>query len=107
MIKYNNGIPNYWRDETSGKLAEAVTAYWKPYMDNQKTIPELTSEHIAALKMYIAHWAEAPCWKNNPYIDAQVLGQLQKAIDMANSIGSRKDISLTINELLELGIDPF
>ena len=31
MIEYNNGMPVYWRNESSGKLEEAVNAYWMPY----------------------------------------------------------------------------
>lgn len=45
MIEYNNGLPVYWRDETSGKMARAVQAYWQPY-SKDKAPPELEEKNI-------------------------------------------------------------
>ena len=40
MIEYNNGMPVYWRNESSGKLEEAVNAYWMPYANLSSDIPD-------------------------------------------------------------------
>lgn len=97
----------YWREETSGKMESAVNAYWLPYTNNQKGLPELSDEHINILRMYIVHWAKAPCWLGNPHINSDLHHDLELAIEEAESISDRKSISQTLNSLLELGIDPF
>jgi|SRR5210317_225068 len=126
MIQYINGAPVYWRAETSGKMEEAVHAYWQPYAENsQAPAPELSDEHITVLRMYIVHWAEAPAWKNNPDITEELRSDLIRAIAMAHLMRTRMrsvpllcngqmlpasrrdDISKVLNKLLEHGIDPF
>lgn len=102
MIKYNNGMPNYWKNETSGQMAKAVEAYWSTSRRG-----ELNSENIASLKLYLIHWAEAPCYRNNEYITETDLAQLDKAIKKAHNINNTEDISITVNILMNLGIDPF
>jgi hypothetical protein len=102
MIEYNNGIPKYWKDETSGQMTKAVNAYWSPSRRD-----ELSPENIASLKLYLIHWAEAPCYKNNEYATAVDLVQLDKAIKEAHNINNTEDISITVNILMQLGIDPF
>ena len=97
----------YWRDEMSGKLLTAVTNYWSPYADTPDNVPELDESDISALRWYILHWAKAPCWQNNPHIDPGIRFQLAAAIEMANAIDNREDITKTLRKLLELGIDPF
>ena len=52
MIKYNNGTPMYWRDETSGRMLSAVMAFWSPYADSPDRVPELEPEHIIYLRQY-------------------------------------------------------
>ena len=106
-IEYNNGMPMYWRDEMSGKLLTAVMAYWTPYADTPDHIPELNDDHVSALRMYLIHWAEAPCWRRNPHANAEHNSQLESAIALAKSIFCRSDISNTLDALLELSIDPF
>jgi hypothetical protein len=105
-IPYNNGIPSYWQDETSGQIKKAVDAYWQARIITGKN-DELSPENIAILKLYLIHWAEAPCYRNNEYATAVDLFQLDKAIAMAHNINNTEDISITVNLLMQLGIDPF
>lgn len=107
MIKYNNGMPVYWRDETSGRMLTAVMAFWLPYADSPNNVPELSEEHIIYLKQYLVHWAEAPCYRTNPYATAEHKMQLDSAIALCKSIESRKDINVALDALMELAIDPF
>jgi hypothetical protein len=110
-------MPNYWKDETSGQMAKAVEAYW----DHSRR-DELSPENIASLKLYLIHWAEAPCYsrllggklptqnatyRNSEYATALDLFQLDKAIAIAHNINNTEDISIAVNLLMQLGIDPF
>jgi len=105
MLDYNNGLPNYWRDETSGRMEQAVAAYWGGILDG---FPEgLSSENITMLKMYLIHWSSAPCYRLNEHATPDLLALLDKAIASAQSINNIDDLSDTINTLMELGIDPF
>jgi hypothetical protein len=105
-IPYNNGIPSYWQDETSGQIKKAVDAYWQARIITGKN-DELSLENIAILRLYLLHWAEAPCYKSSEYATATDLVQLDKAIASAHEINNIEDVSNTINILMQLGIDPF
>jgi hypothetical protein len=102
-----SGTPLYWRDEISGKMLDSVMAFWSPYADTPENIPELSDADLANLKMYIVHWAAAPCWRNNPSITPEIEARLESAIAQAKNIASRADINKTLDALLDLGIDPF
>jgi hypothetical protein len=102
LIEYRDGLPNYWREETLGQLEQAV----KAYLDHSRR-DELSPENIASLKLYLIHWAEAPCYRNSQYATALDLFQLDKAIANAHNINNTEDISITVNLLMQLGIDPF
>jgi hypothetical protein len=105
-IPYNNGIPSYWQDETSGQIKKAVDAYWQARIITGKN-DELSPENIAILRIYLLHWAEAPCYRDNEHATATDLVQLDKAIAKAQNIKNIKDISNTLDFLMQLGIDPF
>lgn len=107
MIDYNHGIPMYWRDEASGKMLEAIIAFWSPYADSPRNIPPISDEHISLLRWYLIHWAKAPCWRMNPHISTEQLMQLDNAIALAENINSGKDICKTLDALMVLAIDPF
>lgn len=107
MIKYNQGMPMYWRDEMSGKMLSAVVAFWSPYADSPQNIPELSAEHVCLLREYIVHWVEAPCFQANPHMTMENKLQLESAIIQAKNINNRADINVVLNALSELAIDPF
>ena len=113
MINYNNGMPAYWRDETSGKMEDAVWEYFDPYANPEQDpekiteIPELTNQSLALLKRYILHWANAPCYRHNPSATPEHMAELGKAIALAEKIEGRSDINKALAALMHLGIDPF
>ena len=100
-------MPMYWRDEMSGRLLASVMAFWSPYAEHPQNVSELETKDIENLKMYLVHWAKAPCWRLNPNADAEKLAELDKAIALTQAIDSRKSINRALSALMELGIDPF
>lgn len=104
-IPYNNGLPSYWQDETSGRIKKAVEAYFLARIAGNNE--ELSAENLAILRIYVLHWAQAPCYKNCEYATAADLHQLDKAIASAQKINNIKDLSNTVDFLMQLGIDPF
>lgn len=113
MIKYNQGMPMYWRNETSGRLHKAVMAFLSPACDlslcekSPENIPELSDEDVCLLREYLVHWAEAPCFQNNPHISRQQKLQLEGVIMQAKDINNRADINNVLDALMKLVIDPF
>jgi hypothetical protein len=101
-IPYNNGKPSYWRDETSGQIKKAVEAYW-----SHSRRDELSPENVAILRIYLLHWAKAPCYRDDQYATEEDLIELDKAIAIAHNINNTEDIDITVNILMQLGIDPF
>lgn len=108
MIEYNIEGPKYWKFETSGRLAAAVKAYFRPYQEVMISPSiELTETHLLHLRAYLSHWAEAPCWRLNPHSCSDHLAALDKLANDAKAINCRKDIDQWIEQALDLGIDPF
>ncbi len=96
------GGPRYWRDETSGRLAEAVAAYLKC----SPGLP-LSLTAIEHLRMYLLHWAEAPCFRSNPAANPKHRAALLALASRAENIESREDIGEWVESALTLGLDPF
>jgi len=86
--------------ETSGRLESAVKAYFDPRA-------KLSQKQLEYLKAYIVHWADAPCYKANPFAEIEDMAALHALIDAGRAISSREDIDNWIDQALELGIDPF
>lgn len=107
-IPFRNGGPCYWMHEETGILQQAVNAYFLPYR-TVMVIPsiELAEKPLLYLRSYLVHWADAPCYKNNPHATDEDLGRLKELIESAKRINSRKDIDEWLEQALEIGIDPF
>lgn len=107
-IPYNNGIPCYWKNEATGGLQTAVNAYFLPYQ-TIVVLPsiELAEKPLLYLRSYLFHWADAPCYKNNEYATEETRAKLEKLIQSAKHINSRKAIDDWIDQALDIGIDPF
>ena len=103
--------PLYWRDEQSGKLAEAVMAYFEPYtlenLEGDYSIPPLSPEHLKLIRDYLVYYIKAPCWKNNPHADSEEFAALDRLIEQAQKIENRKDIGDFVKDCMGLGLDPF
>jgi hypothetical protein len=87
--------PRYWKDETSGKLAAAVTHYL--------TGEALQQTEVLLIRAYLWQWIDAPIWNFNPHGAGSDLDSLRAGI---NSIASASHISHWLARALDAGIDP-
>ena len=100
--------PIYWRNETSGRLAAAVEAYFAPYAEpDDGPVPELSPEHLKLIKAYLVKHLLAPCYWKNPAASSAEKEALQIAVNEARAIANRADLRVLIDALLKIGIDPF
>src|SRR5215472_7145936 len=53
--------PLNWADEISGKLTDAVLAFFKG--------GPLTPEHFELVRGYCEYYVRAPCWEAKPFMD--------------------------------------
>jgi len=95
----NFGLPFFWRDEVSGILELAVTAYLG-YRCN--TGPEPTPDQVSLLREYFRHWINAPCWSENEGFEEE-MAHLKSSID---GLTSCDQLAAWIKEALEIGLDP-
>lgn len=96
-----DGGPHYWQKETTGRLREAVTAYFTNRTENTPVSPadcELVAD-------YIRHWIHAPVWDLNPYKPAD--DPLANLRAQAAALTDADSIDRWIHRALESGIDPF
>ncbi|NEQ29666.1 MAG: hypothetical protein F6K04_01495 [Leptolyngbya sp. SIO4C5] len=91
------GCPLYWRNEESGQLAPAITAY----IQNKAT-----PEELAIVKTYFEHWIKAPCWDENPYLSAKTKAELDQLREAIASAETLDDLHQWQNKALEAGHDP-
>lgn len=89
FLEYPNGVPVYWRNETSGKLEGAV---------NRLFLGTLENGDLALLKTYISHWLYCPSF-TIPNKDS-LLQQLETAT-------TATEILKVSREMTRQGIDPF
>lgn len=91
------GMPRYWRDEVSGKLAIAISSYISYGASLTDASP--TPEELEIVRQYFQHWINAPCWLDK---DGE-LTRLREFIKTADTIQK-------LNEFLEgcirIAIDP-
>ncbi len=87
----------YWRNESSGKLAEAVERYFAFAVGDDLT--PLTDSELVLLKGYLKFWVEYP-WQ----VSALNLNALRAKFDEVESYEQLRDC---IELALDLGIDPF
>lgn len=91
------GLPLRWQDEQSGKLPEAVNAFWHQ---------QATEAQLALVSAYLRYYINAPCWDMGTagYEDGQ--HKLAKAREKAASLQSAEDMNEFLSMCLEMGIDP-
>lgn len=87
--------PGYWRDETSGVVADAVKAYLGG--------GELTEHQTRIMRLYLGQCINAPIWDQNPEGASPELAGLRDSI---GSLTNRAQIARWINRALDIGIDP-
>jgi hypothetical protein len=96
-----DGLPYYWRDETSGVLAVAI----KAYVDGGLRRLTTADARVALVKQYCVHWVNAPCWEILRE-DREGLGALRGLREAAEHIVSTENIANWIDRALDLGLDP-
>ncbi|MEL7050544.1 MAG: hypothetical protein AAGM45_02015 [Cyanobacteria bacterium J06588_5] len=108
MLKYNNGVPIYWRYLNWEGIEKAISAYFEPYATAAtEPVPEIDEEHLDALKRYLSYWIEAPVWRANPAATQDNLDFLYSLIESVPSLANRSEISVFIAKCLQIGLDPF
>lgn len=101
-------LPIYWRNEATGKLAKAVEAYFLAYADGPEyPVPEMEPEHMELISGYLMRHLAAPLYWNNPDASAENLAALRRCAIAASQIKTRGDLTALIEQMLDIGIDPF
>ena len=90
--------PRFWRDETSGVLAEAVMAY----LSGQA----LGANQLGYLRAYCVQWIDSPVWDANPHQDADSSRELQTLREKAKNIHSVEQLDRWLDDALDLAIEP-
>jgi hypothetical protein len=81
--------PGYWMNEETGVLRPAIEAYLRD--------EPMTGEQIAAMRLYLRQWINAPVW-SGPEI-----GPLRRAID---GLTTKDAIGQWLNDADDAGMDP-
>lgn len=92
------GLPLYWRDETSGQLSAAIFRYLNFVTQKVSTPP--TDEQIWLIRCYLEHFIMAPCWVD--YGDNSV-SELRETVQDVNSVEA---ISNWLHKASEIALDP-
>jgi hypothetical protein len=100
------GLPLFWRNETSGRLAIAIHSYLK---DQTRGEP-ISREDFDLVREYIEQWVFAPCWtevvrtvgSGNPDLTAELV-QLRADV---RTLKTADEIHVWLMRALDLGIDP-
>lgn len=97
------GLPLYWRDEASGRLASCINAYLTHRIGEG---PSPTPEQLTIIADYCRHFINAPCWANNNPDDEEMLSELNALRERATTLASAESIARWITECMEVGLDP-
>jgi hypothetical protein len=89
------GGPLYWRNEQSGVLPAAVTAFIHKQAD---------VDQLKLVAQYIEYYIHAPCWNQAENGFADELANLRES---SKTLLNEHDIFVWIFKALEIGIDPF
>ena len=90
--------PKYWRNETSGLLAQAIEAYLESR--------PMGSFAVAAVRAYLRQWIDSPAWDMNPAADDESRRELAGLRAAAAAIETRRDIDEWLYRAIEFGADP-
>lgn len=97
-----HGLPLYWRDEKSGVLAAAVTAYFGFVLQERS---EPSAEQMALLWDYVNHHINAPCWATScaGSFDEELLALR----NLAAARGGVPELQEYLRQAMDIAIDPF
>lgn len=86
--------PVHWRDEESGELFEAVSAY----MRNRISHAPMGAAQVKLMQEFIEYYVHAPCWRGGEELEALRIA--------SHSLDSPGKISAWIDKGLDIGLDP-
>lgn len=98
QLRLTAAPPRFWRDETSGILAAAVTKYLTDHT--------LTPNEIRYMRAYLVQWVGSPVWDLNPAHDDATRKELEALRDSAKRIHSIQQLDRWLRDALDVGIDP-
>jgi hypothetical protein len=91
--------PKYWRDETTGRLAAAVHAYF----DNPDA---LTMRELGILRAYFSQWIQSPAWDLNPAHDDASRAELAALRAGVGAITNARDVAAWLRAAETACLDP-
>lgn len=104
------GGPHYWQHETTGRLRDAINAYFdnRVYLNGTENAP-ISPADCELVADYIRHWIHAPMYDANPYLEAdpEQKDELATLRAQADALTDADSIDRWIHKALESGIDPF
>lgn len=89
--------PRYWRDETSGILAEAVQCYLTDHA--------LTPNQIRYMRAYCVQWVSSSAWTANPHARGET-DELKALRESAREIRSIQQLDKWLHDAVDIGMDP-
>lgn len=92
------GGPLRWQDDTSGKLPEAVHAFFEV-----SGAPPLTPERLELVREYCQYYINAPCWKTDGP-DQALWTRLREDVQ---HITAKAAMIHWLEQTIEVTIDPF
>ena len=97
------GGPRYWRDEQTGRLGSAITAYF----DNRIQTRPISPADCALVAAYCRYWINAPRWDQNPHQDEEGRARLAALRESAKYLTHAGTIAKWTRRAIALGMDPF
>ena len=91
--------PKYWRYETGGELAAAVTRYLHRPRD-------LSAYDVALIAAYVQQWIDSPAWEANPHANEEGRARLAELRIRARHIKTIADLHRWFASAISEGMDP-
>jgi len=90
--------PDYWMDETGGKLRPAVARYLNG--------ADLSADDIALIAAYLRQWIDSPVWDDNPHLQDSGRAELAWLRKGVRQLNTRRGIEVWITLAVDFGVDP-
>lgn len=90
--------PPYWKNETSGKLKNAILALMDTWTDKHYL---LSPQELETLKDYLTLWIDYPEWDRSGQEQ-----QFELLSSQLKSVTSTEQLNQWLDDALHIGIDP-
>lgn len=88
----------YWKNETSGKLKNAILALMDTWTDKHYS---LSPQELEMLKTYFALWIDYPSWDRTGQEQ-----QFEALSSQLKSVTSTQQLNQWLEDAMDIGIDP-